>query len=129
MTGPDGELIPPQAGSTQDVCAPPERRVVQRWFGEWREALRRGPLNWGFPGADDEIRTRDPHLGKASIPLRQQRHRPLSWLPPTPNAPNPQSLPLSGRDVQRVKRSAESVGETRRCNWHANGTAALRQRC
>ena len=36
MTGPDGELIPPQAGSTQDVCAPPERpgtalvRAVER---------------------------------------------------------------------------------------------------
>jgi hypothetical protein len=31
------------------------------------ERPSKGPLTWDFSGADDEIRTRDPHLGKVML--------------------------------------------------------------
>ena len=40
----------------------------------------KGPLTWGISGADDGIRTRDPHLGKETHLLRQDRCTPSSRL-------------------------------------------------
>jgi hypothetical protein len=40
---------------------------------------RKGPLPWFFFGADDGIRTRDPHLGKMMRIVQRLRFTLMTW--------------------------------------------------
>jgi hypothetical protein len=54
--------------------------VSAAWAGHGEERLSKAALTSDFIGADDGIRTRDPHLGKPMILVRLVGPRPVNRI-------------------------------------------------
>ena len=65
-----------QAAPAGGLCCRHRRRQARRARTRYVPGLIRTSI-----GADDGIRTRDPHLGKVVVPVRLLRPRPLTWSP------------------------------------------------
>ena len=78
--------LPLRSNRTAATEPPPNRRRgLAPWFNAlristWRAGQISAPIRT-FSGADDGIRTRDPHLGKVTGTVRPVRSRVLTWPP------------------------------------------------
>lgn len=98
--------------STTDLAEvpPTASRMVERTSPERESAALFGPLTCCFSGADDEIRTRDPHLGKDMRSIRGVTPRPLTTIPSSGSSTSVRRVVASpALSVQRVRRTTNSA--------------------